>query len=119
MHEFIVSSSAQSAWKCGLCDLVTALADHGLPNLNARAAQRVCVALGVGSALSVPSQERAGLTSSMFPSRHSARTLAGSDVALSYPPLHVALVTVTTLSGIGVKNSSDIVGKNVFCVSFV
>lgn len=85
LHEFTVSSSAQSARKCGLCDLVTALADHGLPNLNARAAQRVCVALGVGSALSVPSRERAGLTSSVFPSRHSARTLAGSDVACPTP----------------------------------
>lgn len=40
---------------------------------------------GVGSALSVPSLERAGMTSSVLPSRHSARTLAGSDVASVTP----------------------------------
>lgn len=40
-------------------------------------------------------------------------TFAGGDVALFYPVFHVVLITVTALSGICVKNSCDIVGKNV------
>lgn len=40
-------------------------------------------------------------------------TFAGGDVALFYPVFHFVLITVTALSGICVKNSCDIVGKNV------
>ena len=47
-------------------------------------------------------------------------TFAGGDVALFYPVFHVVLITVTALSGICVKNSCDIVGKNVsVCIIYV
>lgn len=42
----------------------------------------------------------------------------GNDVALPYPVFHFVLITVTALSGICVKNSSDMVGK-MYCVYII
>ena len=56
-----------------------------------------------------------GLVCFVFSTKHYT-CYCGRYVALLYPSFHSALITVTALSGIYVKNSSDMVGKNVLCV---
>lgn len=60
-----------------------------------------------------------GFTYFVSSAEHTALTFAGSD-GPRLTRLHVALVSVTPLPGIDVKNSGDIIGKIVLlCVSCV
>lgn len=78
----------------------------------------------IGSALRVQTPQMtellsSGLVSFMFSTQH-CTCVVGEDVALLYPIFHFVLITVTALSGIYVKSSSDVVGRKcIMCVSFV